>query len=122
MSTAIGRWLRRLTTDEDSADAVALSEQVDATGCHRAASCGRGEQVTVRGRLRSVDLRPTDPMPRLVAELYDGTDSVVLIWWGRRSIPGIETGRTLQATGRLAVENGHKTLHNPDYQLQPVSV
>lgn len=121
MSTAIGRWLRRLT-DQDSAEDVALSQQVDAAGCHRAVSCGRGEMVTVVGRLRSVDLRPTDPMARLVAELYDGTDSVRLVWWGRRSIPGIETGRTLQATGRLAVEDGHKTLHNPDYQLQPVTV
>jgi len=75
--------------------------------------------VTIIGRLRSVDLHPTDSLATLDAELYDGTDSVSLIWIGRRSIPGVEPGRTVKAKGRLAVRDGRKVIYNPDYELMP---
>jgi len=42
----------------------------------------------------------------------------MLVWLGRRRIPGIEPGRTIQARGRLAVRDGRKVLHNPYYELQ----
>ncbi len=34
------------------------------------------------------------------AELFDGTDSVMLVWLGQRRIPGIESGCTLRVHGR----------------------
>lgn len=117
---AIGRWYNRLTADDATMDADELSTEVDQhAGCQRAARCGQGERVTVLGRLRAVDLRPTDALATLVAELYDGTDSVELIWLGRRSIPGVETGRTVKARGRIAVKDGRKVIYNPDYELMP---
>lgn len=121
MSTSLGRWFKRLTSDDAELEANKLSSEVSATaGTRHAESCGQGERVCIMGRLRFVDLRPTDSLATLVAELYDGTDAVQLVWLGRRSIPGVEPGRTLKARGRIAVRDGQKIMYNPDYELLPV--
>ncbi len=78
-----------------------------------------GQVVTVQGRLRSVDLRPADSLATLVAELYDGTDAIQLVWLGRRSIPGIEPGRTILAKGRIANRDGVKTHLQPRLRTAP---
>jgi hypothetical protein len=112
------RLIHKLTSDVEELDADDLSREAQAQGAQRACDCQSGEEVTVLGRLRSVELRPRDAVATLEAELYDGTDGVMLIWLGRRRIPGIEPGRTLKARGRIAVRDGRKVLYNPYYELQ----
>lgn len=121
MRSPIGRWMRRLTSDEGQLEADTLSSETDAAGAVRADCCHAGEKVEILGKLRMVQLQPCDSLAALVAELYDGTDAVQLIWLGRRSIAGIEAGRTIRATGRIALRNGHKAMYNPSYQLLPAS-
>ena len=70
------------------------------------------------GRLRTVELCPRAAVATLEAELFDGTEGIMLVWLGRRRIPGIEPGRTLRATGRLAARDGRKVIYNPYYELQ----
>ena len=119
MSSKVAGWLKRLTKDDDEMDADRLSGEVDSAGAVRAQISCQGDKVTLQGRLRYVDLRPTDSLATLVAELYDGTEGVQLIWLGRRSIPGIEPGRTVKVRGRVAVRDGQKVIYNPDYDLLP---
>lgn len=119
MRTSIGGWLRRLTSDESALEADTLCSEADASGATRAGRCQAGQRAQVMGKLRVVQLQPCDHLASLVAELYDGTDSVELVWLGRRSIAGIEAGRTVRATGRIAVRDGHKVMYNPSYQLMP---
>ena len=117
-SAAPGYWrrlVRRLTIDTSELDADELSGRVEQAGARRASECCSGEAVTVFGRLRSVELCPREAVATLEAELFDGTDGVTLVWLGRRSIPGIEPGRTVRASGRLAVRDGRKVLYNPYY-------
>ncbi len=90
-------------------------------GAIRACDCQSGQEVTVLGRLRSVELCPRDAAATLEAELYDGTEGVTLVWLGRRRIAGIEPGRTIKARGRIAVRDGRKVLYNPYYELQNAS-
>ncbi len=120
--TKVGTWIRRLTTDQDEVEAENLSSDVAASdeAC-AAGSCRQGEKVSLLGRLRCVDLRPTDSLPTLTAELYDGTDAVQLIWLGRRSIRGVEPGRTIKARGRIAVRGDTKVMYNPEYELLPTN-
>ena len=120
MANSFGRWMKRLTSDDAEIEASALSAKSTTAGARLAGTCGQGERVCVQGRLRFVDLRPTDALAALVAELYDGTDAVQLVWLGRRSIPGIEPGRTVKARGRIAMRDGNKVMYNPDYELMPV--
>jgi hypothetical protein len=111
------RMLRKLTSDVDVLDADDLSEDSEKSGAQRASECACGQEVTVFGRLRSVEFCPQDANASLEAELFDGTEGVTLIWLGRRRIPGIEPGRTMRVRGRLAVRDGRKVLYNPFYEI-----
>lgn len=115
------RLMHRLTSDVSELDADDLSRAADSCGARRASECRSGEEVTVLGRLRTVDLSPRDAAATLQAELFDGTEGVTLVWLGRRRIAGIEPGRTIKARGRMAVRDGRKVLYNPYYELQITS-
>ncbi|MFD9739186.1 OB-fold nucleic acid binding domain-containing protein [Umezawaea sp. NPDC059074] len=115
------RLMRRLTSDATELDAEDLSRKAEAVGAMRACDCKSGEEVTVMGRLRSVEMCPRDSAATLEAELFDGTEGVTLVWLGRRRIAGIEPGRTIKARGRIAVRDGRKVLYNPYYELQNAS-
>ncbi|MQA15278.1 MAG: DNA-binding protein [Pseudonocardiaceae bacterium] len=120
-STTPGYWrrmVRRLTTDVEELDADDLSHRAERSGARRTCDCSGGEEVTVLGRLRSVELCPREAVATLEAELFDGTEGITLVWLGRRRIPGIEPGRTLKASGRVAMRDGRKVLYNPYYELQ----
>ena len=56
--------------------------------------------------MRTVTLRPRRSVPALVADLYDGSGSINLVWLGRRTIGGIEPGAYLRATGRVTSTRG----------------
>lgn len=112
------RMIRRLTTEVEELDADDLTRNVSLYGARRTCDCGGGQEVTVLGRLRSVELCPRQAIATLEAELFDGTEGITLVWLGRRRIPGIEPGRTLRASGRVAVRDGRKVLYNPYYELQ----
>ncbi|MGH3450658.1 MAG: OB-fold nucleic acid binding domain-containing protein [Haloechinothrix sp.] len=112
------RMVHKLTSDVDELDADDLSAKSAAGGAQRASECSAGEEVTMLGRLRSVELCPSNEVATLEAELFDGTEGVILVWLGRRKIPGIEPGRILKVHGRLADRDGHKVLYNPYYELQ----
>ncbi|WP_433280755.1 OB-fold nucleic acid binding domain-containing protein [Pseudonocardia xinjiangensis] len=114
---AFRRMLRRLTSDVDVLDAVDLSEDAEKSGAQRASECACGQEVTVLGRLRSVEFCPQDAEASLRAELFDGSEGITLIWLGRRRIAGIEPGRTMRVRGRLAVRDGRKVLYNPYYEI-----
>jgi RecJ-like exonuclease len=112
------RLVRRLTSDVSELDADDLSRRVEQSGARRASECSCGEAVTVLGRLRSVEHCPRAAVATLEAELFDGSEGITLVWLGRRRIPGIEPGRTVRASGRIAVRDGRKVLYNPHYELQ----
>jgi RecG-like helicase len=75
--------------------------------------------VDVAGTLRAVTLRPRGSTLTMEAELWDGTGRVLLVWLGRREIPGIEPGRKLVVHGRLTSLKGERVIYNPAYELQP---
>jgi hypothetical protein len=115
------RFIRKLTSDVEDLDADDLTRDTELSGAQRACDCRCGDEVTMVGRLRSVELSPKDADASLQAELFDGTDGVTLIWVGRRRIPGIEPGRLIKVHGRVAVKNGRKVLYNPYYELRQAS-
>jgi hypothetical protein len=115
------RIMRRLTSDVEDLDADDLSRDTELAGAQRACDCSCGEEVTMVGRLRSVEICPKDAAASLEAELFDGTEGVTLIWVGRRRIPGIEAGRRIKVRGRMAVRNGRKVMYNPYYELRQAS-
>jgi amino acid transporter len=80
----------------------------------------RDRQVTVAaGTLRAVTVRPRGHSQTLLADLWDGSGSLSLVWLGRRSIPGIESGRKILVRGRVTHIRGVRTMFNPVYELGP---
>jgi hypothetical protein len=122
MSTAEGylrRLTRRLTEDPEQRDVEELTDEAAQTGAQRAIDCERGQEVTMVGTLRSVEANAKGCAGGVRAELFDGTDTVTLVWLGQRRIPGIDSGRTLLVRGRLGkLESGAKAIYNPHYEIQ----
>ena len=122
MATAEGylrRLTRRLTEDPEQLDVEEMSEEAASTGAQKAVDCQRGQEVTMVGTLRSVEANAKGCAGGIKAELFDGTEAVILVWLGQRRIPGIESGRTLRVHGRVGkLENGTKAIYNPHYEIQ----
>lgn len=109
--------LRRLTRSQSHTDAEEESERSRRLGGTPCGELSGRHRVRLAGTLRSVTLRPRAGTPALEAELFDGTGSVVLIWLGRREIPGIDTGRCVRVEGLVACSEGRKVMYNPSYEL-----
>ena len=114
------RAVARLAASAQVHEAQELQEGCVSLGAIPVAELPDRERVRVAGVLRSVTLRPRSGVPALVAELYDGSGSVDLIWLGRRRIPGIEPGRSLVAVGRVTQDHKRPVIFNPRYELRPV--
>jgi hypothetical protein len=114
----VQRLVRRLTASEQQLEAEQLQDDVARSGCVLARECQRGQLVSLTGRLRTVVYTPRTNLPTLEAELYDGSDTVTLVWLGRRRIVGIEPGQRLTVRGRVAIRDGEKVIYNPYYQIR----
>jgi RecG-like helicase len=111
--------LRRLTSSEHELQAEELRQDTAEVGATPIAETGDRTRVKVCGMIKTVTLRPRAGVPALLAELYDGTETLQLVWLGRRQITGIEPGRSLVAEGRVTVQQGRRTMFNPRYELRP---
>jgi len=96
-----------------------LRETTRAGSCDLIADCDDRTPVRLRGTLKTVTLRPRGGVPALEAELFDGSDSLILVWLGRREIAAISPGRSLEVQGRIGRHAGDRVLYNPRYTLLP---
>lgn len=116
----IRRIFDRLASSQEDLHSEELLKDTAKVGCTPIRDCRDREVVTVTGTLRTVTLRPRAGVPALEAELYDGSAPLDVVWLGRRSIAGIEPGRKIIASGRIALNRGRPVLFNPKYELRPV--
>lgn len=110
----ISKW-----ANADDQHARELRETTRAGRCDLIAECADRTPVRLRGRLKTVTLRPRGGVPALEAELYDGSDSLTLVWLGRREIAAISPGRSLEVEGRVGRHHGDRVIFNPRYTLLP---
>jgi len=110
-----------LSEDDAGRDAIVASP-VDVTdrGNRVAIQNATHRQIAVvEGRIRSVEVSPISGSPALRCELFDKTGGVTLLFYGRRSIAGIEPGVQLRAEGCIGTYKGHLAIANPLYSLMP---
>lgn len=112
--------LSRFSSTQEELQSQELQQETAAVGCTPIRQCQDREVVTVTGTLRAVTLRPRAGVPALEAQLFDGSAALDVVWLGRRSIAGIEPGRKIIASGRVALNRGRPVLFNPKYELRPV--
>jgi hypothetical protein len=110
----ISKW-----ADASSQDARDLRQTYADPGCDSIREAPDREKVTLRGRLRTVTLRPRAGIPALEAELSDGSGVITIVWLGRRRIAGIDPGRGIEVQGRIGAHEGVRVMYNPRYELIP---
>jgi hypothetical protein len=115
------RALKGLVTSEAELEATDLQQVSGKMGGCPVKELPERRSAVVCGTLRTVTLRPRANVPALVGELYDGSGVLTVVWLGRRQIPGIEPGRRLRITGRVAKRDGRPVVFNPSYELLPAS-
>jgi len=113
--TAFTRW----TASQGEVHAKEEQDRAAQLGGTRVAELTCRSPATVCGVLQSVTLRPRAGVPALLAELYDGSGSLCLVWLGRRQIAGIEPGRRLRVAGMVTRSEGQVSMFNPRYELVP---
>ncbi len=109
----------RIAQAPEDQEAEELRRECAADGVDLVSSTVERRLCTVRGSVRTVTLAPRAGLPALEAELSDGSGSLTLIWFGRRRIAGVEPGRVITASGRVAMIEGKRVVFNPRYELQP---
>lgn len=115
MAGILSRTLERLSVERT--EVTERADDGERAGCAPIAAASDRARVSIHGVLRTVALRPVDGVTALEAELDDGTDTVRLVWLGRRRIVGVTPGRRLTARGRISCRDGAKVLYNPAYEL-----
>lgn len=111
--------MRRWVSTADVLDDEALRQDATEAGATPVDRCQDRQMVCVAGTLKTVTMRPRAGVPALEAELWDGSGTVDVVWLGRRRIAGIEPGRVVKVSGRMACQGGRMVMFNPRYDLRP---
>lgn len=83
------------------------------------AECRSRAHCRVAGIVQSLKVIPHNHRAILEIEIFDGTDELVGVWYGRREIPGIDLGRPVVFEGTMmkAQERRAPYMINPAYHL-----
>jgi hypothetical protein len=117
-----GRQLPRFA-DVGAARAARGAQRMDeelgakAAGTTPVAEVAWRERVRVAGRVRSIRVPTRASVPNLECTLVDGTGALLLVFQGRRRIPGIQQGARLVAQGTVGAWEGRLAMLNPEYEL-----
>ena len=74
-------------------------------------------RIHIAGRIRSLRGRTDTNAANLECEVADGTGSLLLVFQGRRRIPGIAVGALVVAEGMVGSWSRRLAILNPDYEL-----
>jgi len=100
-------------SDRGGSITVASLGGADAIG-----AVGLRQYATVAGRVHSVRMSPVAGSPALECALVDDTGTISVVFFGRRSIPGIEVGVRMTVEGMVGEHRGRLALINPVYRLR----
>jgi amino acid transporter len=77
--------------------------------------------ATVAGRIRAVRIQPWSGVPALECTIIDASGAeLMVVFLGRREIPGIRTGSQVLVNGMIGEWRGRLAMMNPRYELLAV--
>jgi hypothetical protein len=86
-------------------------------GCIPIAEVQYRQPARVAGRVRSVRVQPLAGVASLEVTLVDASGSIIVVFVGRRRVPGIKPGARLVAESVVGQHGGRLALLNPIYEL-----
>jgi hypothetical protein len=79
-------------------------------------------RAKVNGRVKSIRVQPLADVPTLECVLVDDSgEAITLVFLGRRSIAGLQSGTRLVAEGMVGKHKSKTAIINPAYQLLSAS-
>lgn len=117
---AFRKLLQRLTTTDAELDRERLRQFcTDLPGVSPIGEVEPRREFTVAGEISSLRIVARAGSPSLEATVSDGSGSLVVVWTGRRGIPGVAPGKRLVMSGRGAPHGagGRLLVLNPRYEL-----
>lgn len=89
-------------------------------GVEQIAECRPRTKRRVAGVVESIKVIPRLETSTLEVEIYDGTDNIVGVWFGRRKIPGVDLGKRIILEGTIGTFGGTALkIINPSYEIVP---
>lgn len=111
---------RRYVASDTDVEADDLRDRTGRLGVASICDVPDRAMADVWGVVRSVTLPAVVDGPvRFVADLYDGSAAVEVVWMGRREVPGIEPGTSLRVQGRVSRHGRMPRIFNPRYEILP---
>jgi hypothetical protein len=124
-SASRGHWWNRLSErlapSATSIEADELRSKFTTLDTTAIVKCPLAVPVRVGGTVRSLVLRCRAQVPALEVDLYDGSESLTVVFLGRRAIRGITPGRTMIVNGRVTRRGNDYVMYNPTYELLPAA-
>lgn len=108
---------KRMTSDRTTLDNERLQARCGGLDVTPIVALVCRQSARVGGEVKRIRVAPRHGIPSLEIVLSDGTGDAVAVFTGRRSIPGIEHGRTLVIEGVARDERGRRVMLNPAYTL-----
>jgi amino acid transporter len=75
------------------------------------------ERARVAGKVYSMRVQPWSGIASLELTIIDDTGALLLVFFGRRTLPGVATGTRLVVDGRVGVHRGTMAVLNPNYEI-----
>jgi hypothetical protein len=117
---AFKKLIQRIKTSDADLDRERLRQFcADVPGVTAIGDAEPRKEITVAGEITSLRIVPRAGTPSLEATVNDGSGSLVVVWTGRRNIPGVSPGKRLVLSGRGAPQGAgtRLTVFNPRYEL-----
>jgi RecG-like helicase len=80
------------------------------------------ERANIRGRVRSLRVRPWGDNPTLEVVVVDDTGGLTLVFLARRHLAGVHPGTVMRAEGVVGAHQRRLAMLNPVYELEHVPV
>ena len=93
------------------------TEAREPDGLDRVADLSPRQRARVVGEIVALRIQPRAGVPTLEVRIDDGTGTLTAIWYGRRRIGGIETGRRVAVEGTVVSVRERLSIINPAYEL-----
>lgn len=112
-------FLKQLSETEEEIHAEQTREWCrDIEGTEEVSDCRERTQQKVAGVVESIKLVPRKFSNTLEVTIFDGSDRIIGVWLGRKSIPGIDLGSHLVLEGTIGrFDSGPLRIINPAYEL-----
>ena len=78
------------------------------------------QRACIRGRVRSLRVRPWGDNPTLEVVVVDDTGGLTLVFLARRHLAGMRPGTVLRAEGMVGAHQRRLAMLNPIYELEHV--